>query len=39
MTPGTYEGEFDGKKSIWITSDKPLTHKNIREHWELAGGW
>jgi hypothetical protein len=39
MTPGTYDGEFDGKKSLWISFEQPLTHKLIRERWEPAGGW
>lgn len=38
MTPGTYEADFDGK-SVWVNSEKPLTHKRVREHWRLAGGW
>jgi len=38
MTPGVYDAEFDGK-SLWITFELPLTHKSIREHWELSGGW
>lgn len=38
MTPGIYDGEFDGK-SIWITYSKPLTHAIVREHWKVSGGW
>jgi hypothetical protein len=38
MTPGVYDAEFD-RKSVWITSVKPLTHKTVREHWKLSGGW
>jgi hypothetical protein len=38
LTPGVYDAEFDGK-SVWTTSELPLTHKQVREHWKVAGGW
>jgi hypothetical protein len=38
MTPGVYDAEFDGK-SLWIMFELPVTHKPVREHWELSGGW
>lgn len=39
VSPGTYEAEYDGKNTLWITSTQPLNHKTIRDHYKLAGSW
>jgi hypothetical protein len=39
LTPKIYDGEFDGKKSLWIEFPEPLSGKSKREHYKIAGGW
>jgi hypothetical protein len=38
MGPGKYYGELDGE-SIWVDYQLPLTHKTVRNHYVIAGGW
>jgi hypothetical protein len=39
LTPKMYDGEFDGKKSLWIAFAEPLSGKSMREHYRISGGW
>jgi hypothetical protein len=38
MGPGKYHEELDGE-SIWVDYQLPLTHKTVRNHYVIAGGW
>jgi hypothetical protein len=38
IAPGKYYGELDGE-SVWINSQMPLTHQEIRNHYVVAGSW
>ena len=33
-----YDGELSGK-DIWISSQVPVTHKQVRDHWRIIGSW
>ncbi len=40
VAPGKCVGELDSKTGgIWLTFEMPLTHKNVRNHYIVAGGW
>lgn len=36
--PGKYYGEQDGE-SIWVSYQMPITHKQVRNHYKIAGSW
>ncbi len=36
--PGKYYGEQDGD-GIWISYQMPITHKQFRNHYKIAGSW
>jgi hypothetical protein len=36
--PGKYYGEQDGD-GIWINYQMPITHKQVRNHYKIAGSW
>ena len=36
--PGKYYGEHDGE-SIWVSYQMPITHKQVRNHYKIAGSW
>ncbi|HTW32463.1 MAG TPA: hypothetical protein VMD76_12345 [Candidatus Sulfotelmatobacter sp.] len=36
--PGKYYGEQDGD-GIWISYQMPITHKQLRNHYKIAGSW
>jgi hypothetical protein len=36
--PGKYHGELEGG-SLWVSYEMPLTHKAVRNHYVIAGGW
>lgn len=36
--PGKYYGEQDGD-GIWISYQMPITHKQLRNHYKVAGSW
>ena len=36
--PGKYYGEQDGN-GIWISYQMPITHKQARDHYKIAGSW
>ncbi len=36
--PGRYYGEQDGD-GIWISYQMPITHKQLRNHYKIAGSW
>ena len=38
ISPGKYYGELDGD-SIWVTYEMPITHKQVRNHYKIAGSW
>ncbi|MGC1449835.1 MAG: hypothetical protein WA830_07350 [Candidatus Sulfotelmatobacter sp.] len=38
LGPGKYYGELDGE-SVWVNYEMPLTHKTVRNHYRVAGGW
>ncbi len=33
-----YDGRLRGS-DIWITSQVPVTHKQIEDHWRIIGSW
>jgi hypothetical protein len=36
--PGRYYGELEGD-GIWVSYQMPLTHKQVRSHYKIAGSW
>jgi hypothetical protein len=36
--PGKYYGEVDGD-GIWVSYVLPITHKQVRNHYKIAGSW
>lgn len=36
--PGKYYGESDGD-GIWVDYQMPITHKQMRNHYKIAGSW
>jgi len=38
LTAGTYDGELKGS-SLWIISQEPLTHKQIKRRFKIMGSW
>jgi hypothetical protein len=36
--PGKYYGELEGD-GIWVSYQMPLTHKQVRNHYKIAGSW
>jgi hypothetical protein len=37
--PGKYYGELDGHDGIWVNHQIPITHKQVRDHYKIAGSW
>lgn len=44
LGPGTYKAELEksdnnNRPSLWISMTLPISHKVIRDHWEVVGTW